>query len=364
MKKSLCLTIALILVFTLTAFTVFAGGKEKEKGPKLMKAEDITIGVSIFMAMPFTETIKKGAEHAAQDLGCKVEVVAPSAYDPDAQLAQFEGLVAKGVQGILLQPVPEDYFTVPINNAIDGGIPVMTFDATPFDSKAVVYFGPSGSRSGEKLGKLALQKLTDAGITRGKVIMSICFPGVYQLEARVRSFQKAFQGTSFDILGPFDCGEEQADVYAFWESTYAGHPDMLLAVGACAQDLPNIYKFKLKSGADFHAIGYDEELESLRAIKEGYADATVGEHPYLYGYLGVKAMFEHFKDGKPLPQGWIYCGGEIVTKDNVDVIYERESDFDKMHEWYLKYIEDNYADLNAVAEPLNNLEKLDVLGID
>jgi len=68
MKKSLCLTIALILVFTLTAFTVFAGGKEKEKGPKLMKAEDITIGVSIFMAMPFTETIKKGVEDSLKSI--------------------------------------------------------------------------------------------------------------------------------------------------------------------------------------------------------------------------------------------------------------------------------------------------------
>jgi len=351
--------VAAVLIVLSVPFA-FAGAPKEGKEKGKMKPSEVTIGMSLFMAMPFTETIRMAAEAAAEDFGCNVEVVAPATYDPDQQLAQFESLVAKRVDGILVQPVPEDFFTVPINRAVDSGIPVITFDITPFDSKATAFLGPSGTVSGGKLADATLKLLKEMGHTSGKVIVAIGLPGDVILEARARSFLDAFKGTGFTVLGPFDSGTEQADTYAFWESTYAAHPDMLLAVGTTALDLPNIYKFKLKTpGADFLAVGWDEEIEALQAIKEGYGLATCGEHPYLYGYLGVKAFFDHFVKGEPLPQGWIYHGGEIVTKDNVDEILARESNPQKQHEWYKEYVKKNFPTLGKMWEPLENLKKMD-----
>jgi len=357
--RYVALVVAVLLIFSVPF--AFAGApKEGKKEGKMRKPSEVTIGMSLFMAMPFTETIRMAAEAAAKDFGCNVEVVAPATYDPDQQLAQFESLVAKRVDGILVQPVPEDFFTVPINKAVDSGIPVITFDITPFDSKATAFLGPSGTVSGGKLADATLKLLKDMEHTSGKVIVAIGLPGDVILEARARSFLNAFKGTNFKVLGPFDSGTEQADTYAFWESTYAAHPDMLLAVGTTALDLPNIYKFKLKTpGADFLAVGWDEEIEALQAIKEGYGMVTCGEHPYLYGYLGVKAFFDHFVNGKPLPKGWIYHGGEIVTKDNVDEILARESDPKKQHEWYKDYVKKNFPNLGKEWEPLENLKKMD-----
>jgi ribose transport system substrate-binding protein len=356
--RFVALVVGVLLIFSVPF--AFAGAPKEEKEKGKMKPSEVTIGMSLFMAMPFTETIRMAAEAAAEDFGCNVEVVAPATYDPDQQLAQFESLVAKRVDGILVQPVPEDFFTVPINRAVDSGIPVITFDITPFDSEATAFLGPSGTVSGGKLADATLKLLKEMGHTSGKVIVAIGLPGDVILEARARSFLNAFKGTDFTVLGPFDSGTEQADTYAFWESTYAAHPDMLLAVGTTALDLPNIYKFKLKTpGADFLAVGWDEEIEALQAIKEGYGLATCGEHPYLYGYLGVKAFFDHFVKGEPLPQGWIYHGGEIVTKDNVDEILARESNPQKQHEWYKGYVKKNFPTLGKMWEPLENLKKMD-----
>jgi len=361
MRKCRLLVLVLIVFFAFSTFSVFAGGgKEGKEAAGMIKASDVTVGMSLFMAMPYTETIRLAAEAAAEDFGCKVDVVAPATYDPDQQLAQFESLISKRVDGILVQPVPEDFFTVPINRAVDSGIPVITFDITPFDSKATAFMGPSGTVSGKKLADATLKMLKDMGHTSGKVIVGIGLPGDVILEARARAFLTAFKGTGFTVLGPFNSGTEQADTYAFWESTYAANPDMLLAVGTTALDLPNIYKFKMKTpGADFLAVGWDEEIEALQAIKEGYALATFGEHPYLYGYLGVKAFYDHFVNGKALPKGWIYNGGEIVTKDNVDEILARESNPVKQHEWYKKFAAENFANLGKEWEPLANLKKMD-----
>ncbi|HXJ71252.1 MAG TPA: hypothetical protein VNM37_00320, partial [Candidatus Dormibacteraeota bacterium] len=55
---------------------------------------------------------------------------------------------------------------------------------------------------------------------------------------------------------------------------------------------------------------------------------------------------------QPLPQGWVDVGTEVVTRDNVDGLYARETDAQKQNEWYAGYVAKHFADLNAVAKPL------------
>jgi hypothetical protein len=55
---------------------------------------------------------------------------------------------------------------------------------------------------------------------------------------------------------------------------------------------------------------------------------------------------------QPLPQGWVDVGTEVVTRENVERLYARESDEKKQREWYAAYVAQHFTNLNAAAKPL------------
>ena len=72
------------------------------------------------------------------------------------------------------------------------------------------------------------------------------------------------------------------------------------------------------------------DLQTLELIKEGYVDATVGQQPYLQGYLPIMYAYQRVVLGAPklaLPGGNYYLANEIVTKDTVDEYLVREARF-------------------------------------
>jgi ABC-type sugar transport system substrate-binding protein len=70
--------------------------------------------------------------------------------------------------------------------------------------------------------------------------------------------------------------------------------------------------------------------QTLELIKEGHIDGTVGQQPYLQGYLPVMYAYQRAVLGAPkllLPGGNYFMANEIVTKDNVDFFLAREKRF-------------------------------------
>jgi ABC-type sugar transport system substrate-binding protein len=91
----------------------------------------------------------------------------------------------------------------------------------------------------------------------------------------------------------------------------------------------------------------------LDAIKSGVAQVTVGQQPYLQGYLPILALYQNLVEGKDLPKGWVDVGTEVVTKDNVDQLYTRESDAAAMTKIYADVIAKKFSgDLSKMAQPL------------
>ena len=124
------------------------------------------------------------------------------------------------------------------------------------------------------------------------------------------------------------------------------------AVGLCSMDIPNLYKLKQRSKATWLIGGYDLNKETLAAVKAGTCQVTLGQHPYLQGYLPVLALVRHLRDKKPLPQGWLDVSTEVVTKENVDSVAPRENDASAEKKWYADFIAKNFSDLNAIQKPL------------
>jgi ABC-type sugar transport system substrate-binding protein len=315
-------------------------------------APTLKIGYVLHGLNDFTQVIKRGAEDAGKALGVEVEVVGPSTFDATEAIGMFESMVQKKKDGLVVVPMPGEVWVRPIKEAVDAGIPVVTANITSEGSASEAWFGQDEYQSGVILAGELRKMLTAEGKTSGKLLAGVCKPGVAVLEERYKGFKKAIEGSGFTVTDPKDVGTENTANYAAWENQATANPDMVAAVGFCSMDIPNLAKLKSRSAGKWLIGGYDLNTDTLDSIKAGTTQISLGQNPYLQGYLPVLALVRHLRDKKPLPKGWVNVGTEIVTKENVNAIYPRETDRAAETKWYADYIAKNFGDLGALAKPL------------
>lgn len=312
----------------------------------------IKIGYVLHGLNDFTQVIKRGAEDAGKALDVDVEVVGPSSFEATEAIAMFEGMVQKKKDGLIVVPMPGEVWVKPIKEATDAKIPVATSNMISAESGADSWFGQDEYQSGVILAGELKRELEAAGIKSGKILVGNCKPGVGVLEDRYKGLKKGLEGSGFKPTDAKNVGTENTANYSAWENQATANKDMVAAAGLCSMDIPNLAKLKTRSNGKWMIGGYDLNQETLDSIKKGTTQVTLGQHPYLQGYLPVLALVRHLRDGKPMPKTWVNVGTEIVTKANVETVYPRETDHAAETKWYADYVAKNFGDLDALAKPL------------
>ena len=90
-------------------------------------------------------------------------------------------------------------------------------------------------------------------------------------------------------------------------------------IGLCAPDIASLGKLNAAHGDKFVAGGYDLTAENLAAIKGGHAYVSLGQSPFVQGYLPVVLLVEAIKNKKPTPTGFYDAGTQVVTANSVDM---------------------------------------------
>jgi ribose transport system substrate-binding protein len=280
----------------------------------------IKIGfVTHVLGNPFIQQIIDGANAAAKDLNVDLQVTGPEGGDADAQLKAVQTLVASGVQGIATS-VPGESMSSGLNEIVDSGIPVVQFNLL-VDSVKAPYVGERSVESGRILGAKVLDKLGGASAT-GDVIIGNCFPGFPVLENRAKGVQESLaKAAGIKVLGPFDVKVAANENYAAWEALLAANPDAKALVGLCAPDIASLGKLQA-ANADkpFISGGYDLTAENLAEIKNGNAYVSLGQTPFMQGYLPVKMLADTIRGTSTVDLskgGFLDAGTEIVTADSV-----------------------------------------------
>ena len=314
--------------------------------------EKLKLGYVLHGLNDFTQVIKQGAEDAALAESVSVNVVGPAGFSTADAIAMFEGLTQKRVDGLVVVPMPGEVWVTPIRQATEVGIPVLTANVTSPKSTATAWFGQDEFASGVILATELRKFLATQNRSEGRIIVGMCAPGVGVLVERYQGFKQGMAGTKYQISEPFDVNTENTANYGAWENLAGANPDIVAIVGLCSMDLPNLAKLKVRTKGQWLVAGYDLGRETLDAIKAGTVQVVVGQHPYLQGFLPIAALARHLRDQRPLPQGWIDIGTEVVTRENVEAIYGRETDEQKQKAWYADHVARHFADLNALAKPL------------
>jgi ABC-type sugar transport system substrate-binding protein len=275
--------------------------------------------VTHVLGNPFIQQIIDGANAAAKDLNVELQVTGPEGGDADAQLKAVQTLVASGVQGIATS-VPGESMSSGLNEIVDSGIPVVQFNLLANSVKAP-YVGERSVESGRILGKGVLDKLGGATAT-GKVVIGNCFPGFPVLENRAKGVQESLAAAAgIEVLGPFDVKVAANENYAAWEALLAANPDVKAMIGLCAPDIASLGKLQAANpDTPFVSGGYDLTAENLAEIKAGTAYLSLGQTPFMQGYLPVKMLADTIRGTSTVDLskgGFLDAGTEIVTVDSV-----------------------------------------------
>lgn len=315
-------------------------------------AAKITVGYVLHGLNEFTQVIKRGAEDAGKELGVEVEVVGPAGFTASEAIGMFEGMTQKKKSGLVVVPMPGELWVKPIQEAMKTGLPVLTSNITSPDSGAESWCGQDEYQSGVILADEMKKALAAAGKKSGTIAVGICAPGVQVLLDRYNGFKKGMEGTAFKVTEPTDVTTESTSNYSAWENMAGKDPNTVAIIGLCSMDLPNLYKLKERNKSTWLIGGYDLSVEVLESVKRGTVQVVLGQHPYLQGYLPVKALVEHLRNGKPLPKGWLDVGTEIITKENVDTVLPRESDKAEETKWYAADVAKRFPDISGGAKPM------------
>jgi ABC-type sugar transport system substrate-binding protein len=316
-------------------------------------SKQLTVGfVTHVIGNPFVQSIASAAKDAGKDLGVTVKVTGPAGFDPVAQLKMDQDIVAAGADGISTS-VPGDSMANGLNEIVNNGKPVVQFNLL---SKLVhgPYVGERSTASGRLLASKVIDKLGGSSAT-GTVIIGICAPGLGVLENRARGVKQGLSVASgLTVIGPLNVGVDPAANFTAWEQARAAHPDVKAMIGLCAPDVASLGKLNADHGDKIIAGGYDETPENLAAIKQGHAFVSLGQSPYIQGYLPIKMIVDALRAGTKVPQGFIDSGEEVVTAANVDEITARESDPAKIRAYFKHLLDTRFKDPSAIIEPIEN----------
>ena len=140
----------------------------------------------------FWQTVKKGAEDAAAEVGARIEFKGPaSEEDIIGQISIIENLTSAEVDGIVMAACDADDLIAPLARAKDAGIPIAVIDSGINDDSIPVTYAATDNVLGGQRAAEALMELI--GPQGGKVAVIPFIQGAQSSDERERGFVEEIQ---------------------------------------------------------------------------------------------------------------------------------------------------------------------------
>src|SRR3954465_8102228 len=274
------------------------------------------------MNNPFFDGARDGCLKRAKELG-NVQCIykGPVEHEPATQAQIIQDFITQKVDGMAISVADVAAMTKSIDAAAAAGIPVITFDADAPGSKRIAYIGTNNKDFGLGLGKQLLQ-LRPQG---GKYAMVSGGPGAKNLAERVDGVREALKGSKWvEVSGsPTFCNDDPALAIQQMTDLRTATPDLaaIVPIGGWPMFAPEGFKaFASRSKKDidsgkFTLVVADTLKMQLEQLRDGYANALVGQRPFEMGEKAMDTLLA-IKKGEKVPE-IVYTGLDLVTKDNV-----------------------------------------------
>jgi ribose transport system substrate-binding protein len=274
------------------------------------------------VAVEMADGFKVGVQQVG---GIEPVVAGPSSMDGQKQLEIFQEFAKSSQTGISVFTLTPDLLAQPLAEAAKSGVPLIAVDNPPPPSSNVkLFIGNDNYKLGQQLADKVIAKLPPNAT--GKVVVGTSQPGVPVLDQRASGMRDEIRKKlpTATVVGPFDSGRGGAPNLASWTTLVKANPTALAFMGTGSEDSYNLAAIHKSTKATWVAAGFDLEPQSLQGVKDGDVLVMSPEH-FVKGALAGRLQAKHAKDGKALPEGWLYTPGLVVDQSNIDAIIARQA---------------------------------------
>jgi len=204
---------------------------EEVLGAKRQDRKVVTITmVAKSSANPVFLSARAGAEAAAKDLSdkhrgieVKIDWRTPKTEDARVQADRIRAAVSDGTDAIIVSCSDEAILTQAIDEAVDRGVPVMTFDSDAPGSKRFAFYGPND----QQIGEAVMNELASLMGSKGQVAILAGNRSAPNLQKRVEGVrQAASKYPGIRIVGAYYHPETAEDAAAEVLRVNAAHPEL------------------------------------------------------------------------------------------------------------------------------------------
>jgi len=284
-----------------------------------------TYGMVVFLkGSEFFNWCYAGMVDAAKQLGVKTELVGPADWDASKEAIAIDQLVAKKVDGILVTAGDAKTLNNSINKAIQAKIPVITFDSDAPESDRLTFASTESYAAGYLAGKTMAQWLN------GKGHIGISYNvGPDHLKKRVNGFRDAIAAYGPDIkITEVNDEGDVAKAVTVIQAMLQANPDMNGIFAAHGNPGPGAAAAVRALGLQgkVQIMAFDFGAPVIELIEKGEIKGTVGQNPYLMGYMAMKMAYQarhpwdapiKTKSGFGLTPGFIDTGVTILDKNSI-----------------------------------------------
>lgn len=261
---------------------------------------------------PFWAAVEAGAMEKGKELGVDVVVLAPpTESDVQAQIAQIEDQIAKGVKGIALAPTDPNALAPVVEAAKAKGIPVVFVD-TKGINEGFTFIGTNNEVGAKLAADFICSKIpkgSEVAILQGIVTQSTG-------KARADGAKAGLEGCGLKVVAEQTAEWDRAKGLAVTENILTGNPNIKaifgsndnMALGA-VEALKNANKLK-----DVMVVGFDANPDAAASVLAGEMTATVAQAPKNMGGFGIESLVKLTK-GETL-DAWIDTGTVLVDASN------------------------------------------------
>ena len=266
---------------------------------------------------------RSGYSDAAKLLGLPTPKWGGSTTALVPQMTSYiETAISAKANGIATCVVTADSFTTPVANAMNAGIPVISYnadgiyksDGTPvIGTNRLCYVGQALYLSGQQLGQRILS-LVDSG----DIVIFIATPGAGNIQPRFDGAVAAIKASGKPIkvhlqaTGALTAGELAAE-----KAFMTGHKTLKGAFAVDAGSTELLAQALAATGLKIPAGGFDLTPGTLSAIQSGAIDFTIDQEPYLQGFLPTLYLYMYNLSGGLVLPPDTDTGLTFVTKSNV-----------------------------------------------
>jgi len=307
MKKYFCL-LTLILVLSVSCASP----------PKATKAVK-TVAFITNSTSDFWKIVRKGCDKADTELP-DVSVVFKTTNT--GTIEEQNGLIrhaldADEADAIAISPIDPAGQKKVINDASKRAL-VMTQDSDAPDTDRALYLGADNRAAGRQAGDLIKKALPQGG----KIMVFVGKREVQNAQDRFEGLKESLQGSNVIVIGLMtddaDAGNARNNAYEALQK----NPDIAGMVGLWSYNGPAIVQALRPEGklGKIQIVCFDDDRDTLAAIKDGSIFGTVAQQPFEYGYQAVKTAAQILKgDRSVIPANkTILVPTVVIQKNNVD----------------------------------------------